>query len=118
MDTTNHLLIQTALLALQQKGSVEFNCKQEGVEHTGFYVSVVHDNCPQESSFKILIYLTVKSFTGFAIKVTADFLVIPELPILEKNIDSFEDFEELTQVNYGKTAFEKVRLYRTTGKMT
>ena len=116
MNIINQILIQTALLALQAKGSIDYGSKQEGVEDTGFHVSILWEEWEiserPEASYNILIYLTAKSPTGFAIRVTADYLVIPALLLLERDIESFKDFEEVTQIDFSKMAYERIMVYK------
>ena len=112
----NQILIQTALLALQQTGLVDYGNTEHGVEDTGFHVSILREEWDiserPEASYNILVYLTDESPTGFAVRVTADYFVIPAFRILDRNIESFKDFQQVTKADYSEMAYEKVMLYK------
>jgi hypothetical protein len=64
-------LISTALLTLQQAGELKYHSKCGTVLPSGFYKTVNYIDADKLGQFTILIYLTSKSPTGYAVKVEA-----------------------------------------------
>ena len=102
-------LIQTALLALQQAGELNYLTKcGESLPHSRFYKSVEYIDSHKLGKFNILIYMTSKSVTGFGVRVTAT-AEVPELLLTDRHLESFEDFENEIDRDYSIAATKASR---------
>jgi len=78
-------LIRTALLARKQAGEVKYMTKcGESLPNSGSYKSVHYCDSDKLGKFKILIYMTKKSATGFGVRVTAT-AEVPELLLTDRH---------------------------------
>jgi len=101
-------LISTALLAPQQQGDLEFRTKYKTLP-TGFHKSIE----PDESfgtlvQFRLTVYMTSKSPTGYAIRIEAT-AELPGLLLTDRHLESFEDFEEEIDKDYSIAAHKASR---------
>lgn len=102
-------LIQTALLALQQQGEMQFVTKcGESIPHSGFFKTVKYLDSDRLGEFTILVYMTSKSATGYGIRVTAT-AEVPSLLLTDRHLESFEDLEEELEKDYSKAAYKASR---------
>ena len=102
------MLIQTALLALQQAGELKYQSKCGPTLPSGFYKSVLYIDSDKLSKFQVTIYLTSKSPTGYAVRVEA-IAQIPEILLLDRHLESFEDFEDEIDKDYSIAAYKATR---------
>jgi hypothetical protein len=102
------MLIQTALLALQQSGELKYHSKCGTSLPSGFYKTVNYIDSDKLGQFTILIYLTSKSSTGYAVKVEAS-AEVPSLLLTDRHLESFEDFENEIDKDYSKAAYKASR---------
>jgi hypothetical protein len=104
----HHSLISTALLALQADGSLQFRTKYKTLP-TGFHKTIE----PDESfgtlgKFRLTVYMTSKSPTGYAIRVEAT-AERTGLLLTDHHLESFEEFEDLIDKDYSIAAHKATR---------
>jgi hypothetical protein len=107
MSIDNHL-ISTALLALQQTGKLKYQSKCGATLPSGFYKSVLYIDSDRLGKFQTTIYLTSKSPTGFGVRVEAT-AEVPELLLIDRYLESFEDFENEIDRDYSIAATKASR---------
>ena len=76
--------------------------------HSGFYKQVEYIDSDKLGRFRVLIYLTAKSPTGFGIRVEAT-AEAPALLLTDRYLESFEDFEEEIDKDYSIAATKAMR---------
>jgi len=102
------MLIQTALLALQQSGELTYQSKCGASLPSGFYKSVLYIDSDKLSKFQITVYMTSKSPTGYAIRVEAT-AQVPEILLIDRHLESFEDYEDEIDKDYSTAAYKASR---------
>ena len=104
----HHSLISTALLALQQQGELRYQSKVGKVIPSGFYKTVEYLGSDKNGKFQITVYLTSKSPTGYGLRVDA-IAEIPQITLLDRHLESFEDFEDVIDEDYSIAATKAMR---------
>ena len=106
--TFDNNLISTALLALQQQGELKYQSKCGTILPSGFYKSVLYIDSDRLGEFQITVYMTPKSPTGYGIRIEAT-AEVPQLLLIDRHLDSFEDFEEEIEKDYSIAATKASR---------
>lgn len=104
----HHSLISTALLALQAEGSLNFRTKLKTIP-TGFHKTVETDEYLHPiGKYRHTFYMDSKSPTGYSVLVEATH-ELPAIPLVDRHIESFEDFEEEYDKYYAVEATKATR---------
>ena len=101
-------LISTALLALQQQGELKYQNKCGSTIPSGFYKSVLYLDSDRLGKFQITVYMTSKSPTGYGIRAEAT-AEVPERLLVDRHLESFEDFEKEIDKDYSLAATKASR---------
>ena len=98
-------LIQTALLALQQSSQVRFTMNSTESNKSGFWwKAYANEDENDEMQCELLVYMDTESPTGYALQI--DVLDDEIYTILDKNIETFQQFQVIFTPGYLDTIYK------------